>query len=255
MVGKLTSVDISAAVSLHSVVNVYKNKQNLWSYLINGTFNITSALVLFFSSPHSVSFFFHSSLLASFSFLYSLLIVSIFSLISCHCFSLFFTVLLFYLSSPLCSFGFCPKTSTNLDTVLTVLHQYWVKNNRAILVLPCYDNVTLQCLGVDIEPGHLLHIFLSVTPLMSCLCERFITAYFVSPLIFFPLPLSPPVPSISLSISSLPFPPDSILLYFLPHYPSFPSAALSHPPFVWSPSSSTTLTLRLIPGTETITDN
>lgn len=66
---------------------------------------------------------------------------------------------------------------------------------------------------------------------MSCLCETFITAYFVLALLFVPLPLSPPSPSISLSTSSLPFPPAhaSISLYFLPHYPSLPSAALSHP--------------------------
>lgn len=59
--------------------------------------------------------------------------------------------------------------------------------------------------------------------------------------------------SFNLSTSFLSSSPSSILHYFLLHYPSFPSAALSCLPFIWALSSSTTLTLLFIPMIETIT--
>lgn len=59
----------------------------------------------------------------------------------------------------------------------------------------------------------------------------------------------------SLSTSSLLFRSTLIFCSSLPHYASFPSVLHSCPPFVWPPIVLSAPTQRLIPATETITDN
>lgn len=127
-----------------------------------------------------------------------------------------------------------PSVYYPLSVLLDLFSQTHCVCKAVTEVLPWYGNVMPT--AVDIEPGHLLPTFLSVTPKMS------------SVFLFFHLPLCTSFSSITLPTFFLPFPHTSISLYFLPHYPSFPFAALSRPPFVWS-LSSTTVT------TETITDN